>query len=284
MRGALTVIIEKILKIDAVHIENLPDKIQITQQKEVDLLLKITDRNGEVFILHVEIQSQDEPNMAYRMLEYRIMAQQVYGLPVRQYVIYLGEKTSAMPTSIEQADLKFRYRLISLNQLPYQIFLSSNRAEEKILAVLASFGNEDPQHVIQSVIEEVMEASQSDFTQNQYLQQLRIIIQLRNLDIEFNKAMETVAKFFKEERDPLYIKGALKGRVEGKAEGKAEGKVEGKAEGKIEGKLEGKVEIVSNLLKTGRFTVPEIANFANVDEDFVIRIRKTLDPGDCIRD
>ncbi len=59
--------------------------------------------------------------------------------------------------------------------------------------------------------------------------------------------METVAKFFKEEKDPFFIKG----------------------------KSEGKAEIVRNLLQSGRFTITEIADFANVEKAFVEKIRNS---------
>lgn len=252
MKEALPGIIEKVLKIHLVHSEDLPDKIQITRQKEADLLRKVTDQNGHTFVLHLEIQTRDDPDMAYRMLEYRIMAEQVYRLAVRQYVIYLGEKTSQMPTHVDSPGLKYQYTLISFRKLPYRLFLSSDKPEEKILAVLGNFGTEPPGQVLQSVISQIRDASKNNLTENQYLQQLRIIIQLRNLAKEFNKIMEPVATFFKEEKDPFFIKG------------------------KVEGKAEGKGEVVRNLLQTGRFTRSEIVALANVEEAFVRKIEASL--------
>jgi hypothetical protein len=35
-------------------------------------------------------------------------------------------------------------------------------------------------------------------------------------------------------------------------------------------------EVVKNLLIAGKFTIAEIANFANVTEDFVCRVKKDL--------
>jgi predicted nucleic-acid-binding protein len=35
-------------------------------------------------------------------------------------------------------------------------------------------------------------------------------------------------------------------------------------------------EVVKNLLQANRFTIPEIANFANVTEDFVRKVKKDL--------
>ncbi len=59
-------------------------------------------------------------------------------------------------------------------------------------------------------------------------------------------------------------------------QGKEEGKAEGLAEGKVEGKIEGKQEVVSNLLQAGRFSVEEIATYANVPVSFVLEVREKL--------
>ncbi len=53
-------------------------------------------------------------------------------------------------------------------------------------------------------------------------------------------------------------------------------KEEGKAEGLAEGKIEGKQEVVSNLLQAGRFSVEEIATYANVPASFVLEVRDKL--------
>lgn len=51
---------------------------------------------------------------------------------------------------------------------------------------------------------------------------------------------------------------------------------EGKIEGKIEGVEQKSYEVVTNLLAAGKFSVPEIANFASVPEEFVKKVRADL--------
>ena len=51
---------------------------------------------------------------------------------------------------------------------------------------------------------------------------------------------------------------------------------QGIAEGEAKGKAEGKAEVVSNLLDAGRFTIEEIAKYANVPVSFVLEIREKL--------
>ena len=159
MQGALPGIIKNVLGIDVLYSEDLPGKVQVTSQKELDVLRKVTDANGETFILHIEVQTRDDPDMAYRMLEYRVMAELVYRLPVRQYVIYLGETASTMPTGIRSWGLSFEYTIISIRDLNYRLFLASEHPQEKLLAILGDFGRDDPVEVIKKIVSEVRSVS-----------------------------------------------------------------------------------------------------------------------------
>ena len=51
---------------------------------------------------------------------------------------------------------------------------------------------------------------------------------------------------------------------------------QGMAEGEAKGKAEGKAEVVSNLLDAGRFTIEEIAKYANVPVSFVLEVQEKL--------
>ena len=250
MQGALPGIIEKVLGINVLYSEDLPGKVQVTSQKELDVLRKVTDTSGETFILHIEVQTRDDPDMAYRMLEYRVMAEQVYRLPVKQYVIYLGETVSTMPRGISSWGLSFEYTIISIRDLSYRLFLTSDHPQEKLLAILGDFGADNPAEVLETIVSEVRAVSGGGFSEYRYLQQLRIMIQLRNLalGLEFDKVMKTVADFFREERDPFFIAGERKT----------------------------KREVVRNLLSSGRFTISEISGFTNVEESFVTEIEAEM--------
>jgi hypothetical protein len=46
--------------------------------------------------------------------------------------------------------------------------------------------------------------------------------------------------------------------------------------GELRGLEKGKTEVVRNLLLANKFTVSEIATYASVTEDFVEKVKKTL--------
>jgi hypothetical protein len=149
LEAALPGLIKNLLGIHAVYTEELPDDIQHTKERKPDVLKKVTDKNGETFVLHIEFQVKDELEMVYRMAEYYIMLLRRYRLRVQQYVIYIGASTPAMTDHIRSEPMNFKYRLITFSAVDYQLFLRSENPEEKMLAILADFGGGDPKRIIE---------------------------------------------------------------------------------------------------------------------------------------
>ncbi len=252
IEAALPGLIRNLLGIHAVHTEELPDDIQHTKERKPDVLKKVTDKNGETFVLHIEFQVKDELEMVYRMAEYYIMLFRRYQLRVQQYVIYIGADNPGMPDHIVSEQMNFKYRLISLSAVDYHLLLHSDKPEEKMLAILANFGDSKPKQIIENIVNQVVTASKGNFTKLRHIQQLRILAQLRNLAPDSLQIMDSIANYFSEEKDILYRRGELKGM---------------KKEKEI---------FVKNLLLNTDFTIAKIAGLANATESFVKKIKKTL--------
>jgi beta-xylosidase len=75
-------IMQNLLGITAVSLEELPDDIQHTKERKPDILKKVIDNQGNTFILQIEFQVVDEPEMVYRMLEYKAMLLRKYKIDV----------------------------------------------------------------------------------------------------------------------------------------------------------------------------------------------------------
>ena len=252
MEAALPGIITHLLNLHIVESMELPDDIQHTKERKPDLLKKVTDKTGKIFVLHIEYQTKSDQEMRYRMAEYSIMLQRKYNLPVKQYVIFIGSGKANMATSIVADDFNFRYNLISLSSINYKIFLKSGKPEEKILAILANFENEEPVAAIKNILLAVKDSSDSSFAENRYFNQLRVLVQLRNFKNQFDKAMESISTFFKEENDPLFSRGKVKGRQEVRE------------------------EVITNLLEKLGLSDEQVASIANVPLKLVQKIRKKL--------
>ena len=260
-------LLRDLLDINALRTSELPDNVQHTKERKPDVLKMITDDKGEIFVLHIEFQAQEEENMGLRMVEYWAMLFRRYRIPVRQYVIYIGE---GVPTRMKddidfRPQIYFRYSLISLSTIDYHLLFRSDKPEVKLLSVLADLGKENPEEIIGAIAKQIIGLAPGDFAQNRYLQQLRIFAQFRNFITEILPSMDSIAKFIKEERDFLYIRGERKGLEKGREEGIEQG---------IE---QGKETFIRNLLLNTDFTVAQIAALGDVPEAFVEKVKETLD-------
>ena len=245
IEAVISSIMQSVLDITAVSMEELPDDIQHTKERKPDVLKKITDNHGSTFVLQIEFQVRDEPEMVYRMAEYFIMLERKYKLPVKQFVIFLGSDSPKMATQLDRERLKFSFPLVALSKLDYHIFLNSDKPEEIILGILANFEGEKPENALRQIISRVMETTKGEFSLNRYFNQLRVLAQLRNLELNLKIAMDSIAEYIKEERDVLFLRGLDKGQ---------------------EKEL---TKFVIYLLKEGNKTFEQIADIAETTVDFV---------------
>ncbi|HVU55626.1 MAG TPA: hypothetical protein VHD83_11250, partial [Puia sp.] len=257
---ALPGLIKNLFGIHAIHTEELPDDIQHTRERIPDVLKRLTVPSGKKFILHIEFQTQNEPEMAFRMAEYFIMLLRKYQLPVRQYVIYVGRNRPLMTDHISTEQMSYKYHLITLSSIDYHLFLQRPRPEEKMLAILANFGNDDPASAIKGIVKQVIDASSGDFAAQRHINQLRILAQLPKFDQEILTMLDNLESVFSDEQDILYRIGEMKG------ERKGEAKATKKAQEKF----------VKRLLRKTDFTIAEIAGLVEVSQYFVRKIKKSM--------
>lgn len=250
MREVLPMLVKDILGINITNREDLPESLQHTRERSPDQLSKITDDHGETYILHIEWQSKDDPSMDNRMLNYRAMLRKKYGLPVKQYVIFLASSKSIMPNIIDEDNLKFSYNLISLQKYSHKLFLNSSLPEQKIMAIFGNFGNEHPVDVIKEILRRIKQQADGEINFQRYKEQLRALIQLRKLGKEFKIAMGTITKF-KVEKDPFYQDGVKIGRKKGRREEALE---------------------IAQEMKKDKFPVEKIAKFTKLSVEEIVSL------------
>lgn len=248
IEAVISSIMQNVLDITAVSMEELPDDIQHTKERKPDTLKKITDDKGNTFVLQIEFQVKDEDEMVYRMGEYYFMLERKYKLPIKQFVIFLGTGTPTMPTNLDREMLKFKFPIVALSELDYHIFLNSDKPEEIILGILANFKGENPENALKQILVRVKETTKGEFSLHRYFNQLRVLAQLRNLELNLKNAMDSIAEYIKEERDVLFLRGQE--RTEER--------------------------IVKNLLSKMSLTFEQIADVAGVTVDFVKSVKEKL--------
>ncbi|MCI4624986.1 MAG: PD-(D/E)XK nuclease family transposase, partial [Candidatus Magnetoovum sp. WYHC-5] len=102
LKDTVEALLEKITGVDIKKVELLDPKLQITDEREADFILKAELKDGSQEIYHIEFQVTNDNNMGYRELRYWVYLRQVYKLPVKQYVVYIGKKPLKMKSTLEE--------------------------------------------------------------------------------------------------------------------------------------------------------------------------------------
>jgi predicted transposase/invertase (TIGR01784 family) len=249
-------IVEHVLGLDLTTLEELKDDIQYTKERETDLLKKVKDKDGNVFILHVEFQRfNQKTKMVYRMAEYSIMLQRKHKLPVLQYVIYIGMGKATMITNINTKDLQFRYNLIALSAVDHHLFLKAEKVEEKMLAILGNLNHKSPSLLLKQILLDIKDTAVDELSAERYVKQLHVLVQLRNFTTDLETVMEAIGSFFKIEKDPFYIKGQQAATQRERA--KADRKI-AKMAREMATKLKSKDVSVSEIAELTNLSIEEI--------------------------
>jgi predicted transposase YdaD len=242
----------KYLGIRIVRSEELKDKLQTTIEKETDFIRTVETDGGGRFILHLEFQSVDEEGMIYRMQEYYGLLRRKYRLPVKQFVIYLGQNTSRMQTQLAPEEVFTGFTLQSLRDYYYESLLASDVPEEIILAILGDFRGKKPADVLKGILGKLKAISRDEITLRKYIRQLSVLARLRNLTKETQKQVTDMGLLYDITKDYLYQEGREKGREEEKR------------------------EIVAKMLAKQKLSIEEIAEVSGVTVAYVESIAKEL--------
>ncbi|RZL99188.1 MAG: hypothetical protein EOO88_59870, partial [Pedobacter sp.] len=211
--AVIPALMQKLLRIDAVRTENLPGQLQHTKEREPDALKLVIDRTGQTFILHIEFQVKDEPQMVFRMADYAVMLGREYETvdDFRQYVIHLGSKKPTMKITKRIGKNLFEYDLLWIRDVDYTQFVRAESPGEVLMGILADFGQTPKEQVIVEIITRLERTIPDDLTLGKHLNQLRVLGHLRNLEALIDTVMLRASDFFKEERDPLFKRGLERG-------------------------------------------------------------------------
>ena len=220
------------------------------KDRRVDFLVELED--GKIF--HLELQTTNDKNMPFRMLEYYTLISQKYpSKDILQMVLYLGEKPLKMENKIEKENLKFSYILKDIKEIKCEELLESEDLTDKILAVLCDVKN--PSKYFREILTELSKLPERK--RRDYLKKLLNLLSYRpklmeELRKEENKMPLTIDKETME-KHPLYKDGVEKGKLEAKKEDILNlHKKIGWDSNKIAEVLELPVEFVKEILKKNK--------------------------------
>jgi hypothetical protein len=85
-------------------------------------------------LVHIELQSTNDANMALRMAEYSLAICRRFGRIPFQMVLYVGEPSLTMKTRLQGPHLSFECRIADIRELNGESWLASDRIEDNIIA------------------------------------------------------------------------------------------------------------------------------------------------------
>lgn len=199
---------EKLLGIRPEKLVEITVDLQQTIERKPDFIKKVVHKDStKDYILHIEFQVVDEPKMLHRMLEYYALVFRKHQMKLKQIVFYIGEGKAKMLTKINHDDLNFEFSLVNVQEIAYTDFLSSDKPEEVILAILANFQNKKPEIVISSILQRIVKLTKPNLDQLKYVKQLEILSLLRDLQEETSKQSKNMALVFNIEKDIRFQQG-----------------------------------------------------------------------------
>ena len=263
-------LLDKLFGLSIRNTFEIKDKVQRTVEREPDFLKRVIDYTGLEFILQLEFQTNNDPEMVYRMAEYKALLQRKYKLEVRQFVIYLGTRPVNMVTELQPRQQIRGFSLTNIHDLSIDNALNSEVPEEIILAILMDFRNADPVSIVRQIITKLRATASDETKLMRTIQQLLILSRLRNLQTITNKEIKNMPITYDITKDSLYLEGLEIGEEKGIEKGIEKGFEKG-----IEkGKQEGKDEVIVNALQLGVLTAEQIAEMVNVSGDYVTALQK----------
>ncbi|NET40278.1 MAG: Rpn family recombination-promoting nuclease/putative transposase, partial [Cyanothece sp. SIO1E1] len=120
---------------------------------------------SEQIVLHLEFQSQPDPTIPFRMLDYRVRAYRRFpGKPMRQIVIYLQQSLSALvrQTTFELENTHHQFEVLRLWQQPLEGFLEA----PGLLPFAVLSQTNDREATLQQVAEQIELISESRVQSN----------------------------------------------------------------------------------------------------------------------
>jgi len=207
--------------------EMLTVEYPTVRMRRPDLVVRLTD--GRLY--HLELQSDNDAAMPWRMLEYYGLLYQRYGQQPLQHVLYVGERPMTLVAQIDHATLLFEYEAIDVRTLDGQPLLHSTVLEDNILALLCRGGA--TRATVQYILARI--ANLSGTAQTEALTTLLILAGLRHLQPLVREETQQMAIILDIENNPFLRDIFEEGRQEGHQEGHQEGRQEGHQEGQIEG-------------------------------------------------
>jgi len=100
----------RLLDLPSGVVEYLTVEFPIREKLLPDLVVRLADGR----ILHIELQSRNDPEMEWRCLDYfRVISRRWKGTTIVQVVVYLGDGLMTIASRIDESELHFGFQVLN---------------------------------------------------------------------------------------------------------------------------------------------------------------------------
>jgi predicted transposase YdaD len=181
------------------------------KMRRSDLVYRLP--NGEIH--HFELQSGNDDDMEYRMLEYYPHLCRLFDRPPKQWVIYLGRTPLKMSGRLDHPNLKYQFEVVNIEDLDAEPLLNSDSIEDNLLAVLCHNGTrpETVRRILKKIAPLPEKQRKDRFAQLLILSGLReaeilVLKEVKKMSIEINILENSFLK-------GIYVDGEKRGEKRG---------------------------------------------------------------------
>jgi hypothetical protein len=139
-------------------------------------------------LVHIELQSSNDPKMALRMAEYCLSILRQFGRFPLQIVLYTGEPPLRMKAELNGPTLRYSYRLVDIRNLDGEKLLESPNIGDNIVAIVT--GLRDARAAVHRTLERIARLSPAE--RETAFEELRILAGLRKLGGVFWEEAKTM--------------------------------------------------------------------------------------------
>ena len=257
-------LVEETLGVKIKHFRPLKEKMQTTIEREMDFFYEVETEDGEEFILHLEFETKNNPEMVYRIGEYHGIELRMRKMKIRHVIIYLGTEIPTMATKLKAEEIYYGFDLVNVHALNTATLLSSQVPDLILIAILSDYPPEQAETVLRLIVRNLKKVSKNTSELSKYLSQLVMLSRLRKIENIIIKIAEEMPIEYDYDTDFLYLRGITKG------------KAEGKAEGETKKEYEKNYTFVVNLLNNTDFSNAKIASLVGVSIEFVEKVKTEL--------
>ena len=216
----------RLFGLNIVEAELLSNEQARIESRRADLVARVREADGENYILHIEIQNDNQRDMPLRMLRYYSdIALAHLDEKIVQYLLYIGKAPLSMSDRVHGYNLRYCYKVLDMRNQDSKYFLNSNNPDALVLAILCDPKNLEPNALVAHIIKELrrLHGDKLDNLRDS-LKMLDVLSGNRGLQ---DIVEETINMYIDEEKLGIYQAVKKKSEAKGEARGIKKGETRG---------------------------------------------------------